>query len=336
VSGVGTLSLNAPQNMPYPLNTVVWPTSSIPEKGAAAQATAIASTTGGIGYVGTAFVGRAGGYEAFIQNTAGNFEQATLGAIKAAAASGPWVKDTQPNEIPPGYPFVRNGYVPLPSDPNAAALVSYDFGYFYSCSPLRTIDQITQLHGLFKWGLVPQNGGGPTAADQIAEANGLVELPDVSGRTGGASKLTSVQAIFSTGIYRGAHSGFCDYATFAAIGPVRSPHISTFAGARAPNSASIRFPKQPQSTRKSAIPMHVGRAWAVARSLPRGTAGRRTVACGRLTPSTLRSSSAAPPSAPTSSRSWRAVPTKVSRPCSCSEPAVAESRRWWARALCPT
>jgi ABC-type phosphate transport system substrate-binding protein len=72
--GVGTLSLNSPQAPPYPSNTVVWPAGSIAANGASTQATDIANTAGGIGYLGTSFVGKAGGYEAYIQNTAGNFE----------------------------------------------------------------------------------------------------------------------------------------------------------------------------------------------------------------------------------------------------------------------
>ena len=208
VSGVGTMSLNAPQNMPYPANTVVWPSSSIAAKGAATQASTIASTAGAIGYLGTAFVSKAGGQEAYIQNTAGNFEQATVSAIKAAAASGPWVTPAETSQYPPQYPFVKNGYLPLPSDPNAAALVSYDFGYFYQCTAFRNLEQINKLHALFKWAFTPQNGGGPTPADQIAEANGLVELPDIPGPHGGASKLTSLQGIGPTGVYKATHSGY--------------------------------------------------------------------------------------------------------------------------------
>lgn len=207
-AGVGTLSLNAPQQMPYPSNTVVWPAGSIAAKGASTQAGDIASTAGGIGYVGTAFVSRAGGNEAYIQNTAGNFEQATIAAIKAAAASGPWVKFSETSEIPPGYPFVKDGYLPLPSDPNAAALVSYDFGYFYQCTAFRDFEQINKLHALFKWAFTPQNGGGLTPADQIAESNGLVELPDTPAAGGGASKLLSLHTVAPIAVYKNPHSGY--------------------------------------------------------------------------------------------------------------------------------
>jgi hypothetical protein len=102
---------------------------------------------------------------------------------------------------------VKDGYLPLPSASNAAALVSYDFGYFYQCTPFRDLEQINKLHAFFKWAFTPQNGGPLTPADTIAESNGLVELPDRPGGRGGASKLTSLQGIAPTGVYRSSHSG---------------------------------------------------------------------------------------------------------------------------------
>jgi hypothetical protein len=55
--------------------------------------------------------------------------------------------------------------------------------------------------------MTPEDGGGLTAADSIAEANGLVELPDAPPKTGGASKKTTNSAIAPLAVYSGSHSG---------------------------------------------------------------------------------------------------------------------------------
>jgi len=203
--GVGTNSEVG--TSPPPSNTVLWPSNSIGEKGNGGEASEVDTLAGAIGYVGTAYVAKAGGNEALIQNQAGNFEAATVANVKAAIATGPFVKANQLSEIPPGFPFIKNAYIPLPSAPTAAPFVSYDFGYFYGCYPDRVISQINKLHAIYKWALTKEAGGGATPADSILEANGLVELPDKAPLTGGASKTTSLQAIAGLGAYPGSHSG---------------------------------------------------------------------------------------------------------------------------------
>ena len=204
--GVGTNSEEGQSGSP-PANTVNFPAGSIGEKGNGGVASEVNSTAGTIGYVGTSYVSKSGGNEAYVQNQAGNFENATVTNIKAAIAGGPFVKATQTSEIPPGFPFIKNAYIPLPSASNAAPFVSYDFGYFYTCYPERQLDQINKLHAVYKWGLTKQDGGGLTPADSILEANALVELPDKPPKTGGAAKSTSEPAIVGLGVYPGSHSG---------------------------------------------------------------------------------------------------------------------------------
>lgn len=205
--GVGTASENGPVSGPPPNNTVVWPQTSIAEKGSGGVAGEIAATAGTIGYLSPSYVAKAGGYEAYVQNTAGSFVQATVAGTKAAIAAGPYVKATQTTEIPPGYPFIKNTYIPLPSAAGAAPIVGYTFGYFYQCSPARLEFQVNKLHAFAKWALAAQGGGGLTPADQIAENNGLVELPDAAPKLGGASKAISRVAISATNYYSGSHSG---------------------------------------------------------------------------------------------------------------------------------
>jgi ABC-type phosphate transport system substrate-binding protein len=205
--GVGTNSENGPISGPPPNNTVVWPASSIAEKGSGGVATEVDTTPGAIAYLSPSYVTKAGGYEAYIQNSAGAYVQATVAGTKAAIANGPFVKSNQTSQIPPGYPYIKNTYIPLPSNSAAAALVGYTFGYFYQCSPERVTNQIGKLHAFAKWAMTPQDGGGLTPADTIAEANGLVELPDVAPKTGGASKKTTNSAIAPLAVYSGSHSG---------------------------------------------------------------------------------------------------------------------------------
>jgi ABC-type phosphate transport system substrate-binding protein len=204
VQGVGTAS----QNGGGPLNnTVTWPTTSVGEKGSGAVADYVAGNAGTISYLSPSFVARAGGNEAFVQNSAGNFVQATISATKAAIAAGPFAKSNQSSEIPPGYPFIPNTYLPLPSAGGAAPLVGYTFGYFYPCSPARQKDQLAKLKAFTKWALSPQDGGGLTPADQIVEANTLVELPDKATKAGGVSKQASDKAIKAIADYAGSHNG---------------------------------------------------------------------------------------------------------------------------------
>jgi ABC-type phosphate transport system substrate-binding protein len=204
VQGVGTLSQNggSPQN-----NTVTWPTTSIPEKGNGALADYIAANAGAIGYVGTPYVARAGGNEAYVQNQAGGFVQATVAAIKAAIAGGPYVKANQTTEIPPGYPYIKNVYLPLPGASGAAPIVGFSYAFFYPCTAQREKDQISALKSFFKWALTPENGGGPTPADTIAESNGLVELPDKAPKASTPAKNTSDKLVAGTAAYAGSHSG---------------------------------------------------------------------------------------------------------------------------------
>ena len=205
--GVGTNSENGPLSGPPPNNTVVWPAASVAEKGSGGVASYIAGNAGAIGYLSPSYVGKAGGYEAFIQNTAGQFVQATVSATQAAIANGPFVIASQTSEIPAGYPFIKNTYIPLPSNSAAAALVGYTFGYFYPCSPKRQDDQIGKLKTFFAWAMTPEGNNGLTPADSIANANTLVWLPDTSPKSGGASKKTTLAAIKEMGVYPGSHSG---------------------------------------------------------------------------------------------------------------------------------
>jgi ABC-type phosphate transport system substrate-binding protein len=205
--GVGTVSEKGPISGPPPTNTVVFPSNSTGSKGNGGVASAVSTTAGAIGYVGTSYVSKAGGNEAFIQNQSGNYVQATVANIRAAIASGPYVKSTQTSEIPPGFPYIKNAYIPLPTASNAAPFVSYDFGYFYTCYPERQLNQISKLHAVYKWALTKEGGDGLTAADSILEANALVELPDKPPKTGGAAKSTSQSTIAGLGVYSGSHSG---------------------------------------------------------------------------------------------------------------------------------
>ena len=157
--------------------------------------------------MGTNYVSKSGGNEAYIQNQAGNFENATVANIKAAIDGGPFVKSNQTSEIPPGFPYIKNAYIPLPSAATAAPFVSYDFGYFYSCYPERQLNQVNGIHEIYKWGLTKQDGNGLTPADTILEANALVELPDKAPKTGGAAKNTSQSAIAGLGVTPTSHSG---------------------------------------------------------------------------------------------------------------------------------
>jgi ABC-type phosphate transport system substrate-binding protein len=205
LQGVGTLSINGPSGPVA--NTVIWPAGSIAAKGAGAQADAVANNPGAISYLGTSFVARSGGHESFVENQSGIFVQATIANIKAALDNGPFVQPSQTSEIPPGYPFIKNAYLPLPANVNAAPFVSYDFGYFYTCTAARDAYQVQKLHGFFKWAMTPNGGTGLTPADTIAEANGLVELPDLPPRSGGASKKTTNRTIAPLDAYAGSHSG---------------------------------------------------------------------------------------------------------------------------------
>jgi ABC-type phosphate transport system substrate-binding protein len=202
--GVGTASQNGgnPAN-----NTVTWPVSSIGEKGSGAVADYVAQNSGTIAYLSPSYVARAGGNEAFVQNAAGGFVQATVAATKAAIGQGPFVKANQTSQIPPGYPYLANTYLPLPSASGSAPFVGYTFGYFYSCSPQRQQDQLSKLKGYLKWALAPQDGGGLTPADSIAETNGLVELPDKAPKAGGASKQATDKAVKAVAAYANSHSG---------------------------------------------------------------------------------------------------------------------------------
>ncbi len=203
--GVGTASEVGTN--PPPALTVEFPAGSIGEKGNGGIASEVDTTPGAIGYVSTSYVSKSGGNEAYIQNQAGNFVTASVANIQAAIAGGPFVKSNQTSEIPPGFPFIKNAYIPLPSASTAAPFVSYDFGYFYTCYPERQLDQINKLHAVYKWGLTKEDGGGPTAADTILEANALVPLPDKPPKLGGAAKSTSQSAIAGLGVYPGSHSG---------------------------------------------------------------------------------------------------------------------------------
>jgi len=185
--GVGTAS--AAFGSPPANNTVVWPSNAVGQKGSSGVASYIAGTQGTIGYLSPSYVAKAGGNEAYIQNTAGAFVQATVAATKAAIATGPFVKSNQTSEIPPGYPYIANTYIPLPSAAGASAITGYTFGYFYTCSPERESIQVNKLHAYIKWAMTLQNPVGTlTPADTIAEANGLVELPNKAPKTGGSSK----------------------------------------------------------------------------------------------------------------------------------------------------
>ena len=204
--GVGTNSELGPVQGGPPPNTVVWPSTAIGEKGNGGVASEVNSVAGTIGYVGTSYVSKSGGHEAYIQNQAGNFENATVANIQAAIASGPFVKANQTNEIPPNFPFIKNAYLPLPSAATAAPFVSYDFGYFYSCYPERQLNQISALHAVYKWALTKDDGAN-TPADTILQANALVQLPDKAPKTGGAAKNTSQSTIAGLGVYPASHSG---------------------------------------------------------------------------------------------------------------------------------
>jgi ABC-type phosphate transport system substrate-binding protein len=205
--GVGTGSENGPISGPPPNNTVVWPAGSVGEKGSGALASYVASTPGAIGYVSPSYIAKDALAEAYVQNAAGNFETASVANTKAAIAGGPFVKSTQTSQIPPGFPYLKNTYIPLPSASTAAPLVGYTFGYFYQCSAYRELNQIGKLHAFIKWAMTPQGTGGLTPADTIAEANGLVELPDKAPKTGGSSKQITNSEIAPIAVYSGSHSG---------------------------------------------------------------------------------------------------------------------------------
>jgi len=219
--GIGTGSTNStsstyPPTLPTtPSTTVIWPMNSVAKKGSGAVADEVAAQPGAIAYLSPSFVTRAGGNEAYVENASHNYVQATVAATKAAIASGPFTNQAQFTSTFPSslqwfdYPFIKNTYLPLPSNSGAAPIAGYTFGYFYACSPFRVDVQFTKLHAFVKWAMTQQNGNGLTAADSIAEANGLVELPDTAPRTGGASKKGTNQAIAATVVVKpgNTHSG---------------------------------------------------------------------------------------------------------------------------------
>jgi len=171
------------------------------------NASEVASLPGAIAYLSPSYVAKAGGNEAYVQNAAGNFVQATVAGTKAAIANGPFVKSSQTSQIPPGYPYIKNTYIPLPSNAAAAPIVGYTFGYFYTCSPERLSTNVNKLHAFIKWAMTLQVDGQLTPADTIAENNGLVELPNKAPTAGGASKALTNGAVNAVKAYATSGSG---------------------------------------------------------------------------------------------------------------------------------
>lgn len=132
-------------------------------------------THGAVGYIG------AGSILPYVQNglnppslinAAGRAVQPTIAAVKRAFRTGPYTS------APPGYPDRKKTYVPDPSGKKAYPIVGQIYFLFYHCFPASN-PNIPAMQAFFHAALAPQNGGGPTIYDLLAENTfGLAELPD--------------------------------------------------------------------------------------------------------------------------------------------------------------
>jgi len=129
---------------------VVWAANSVGASKTAGVIAEVAATPGAIGYVSPSNTLGANTQEAYVENYAGNYEQATASTVQASLAG---TTDSAAN--PPAYPAETKTtpylYFAFPQASGGDALVGYSYGYFYTCYPTRLSDQVTGFEDLFAY-----------------------------------------------------------------------------------------------------------------------------------------------------------------------------------------
>jgi ABC-type phosphate transport system substrate-binding protein len=129
---------------------VVWATNSVGASKTSGVIAAVAATPGGVGYVSPSNTLGANTQEAYVENYAGNYEQATATTVAASFAG-----TSTSSATPPGYPSETKTtpylYFPFPTASAGDALVGYSYGYFYTCYPKRLSDQVAGFEDLFAY-----------------------------------------------------------------------------------------------------------------------------------------------------------------------------------------
>lgn len=174
--GIGGSSTNAP----------VWPSSFVAEHGSGGVQAEINSVAGSIGYLSSNYVqpfAPAGPLAAALQNKANKFVQPTVAAAKLAirgpfSTVGPCGTAGAVQTCYPAPVTNQILYAPNPTNTGAYPIVGFTYGYFYECSDSTYAN--TALIGskgyISGFILKPEVSGVLTAADQIIENDGLVEL----------------------------------------------------------------------------------------------------------------------------------------------------------------
>ncbi len=150
--GVGTDSNVFPTGGGFPQDAnapeVIWPASSPGASKVTGELSAVNATAGAVGYVGPESALGTATAEAYVENYAGNFEQANATTLAASLGS-----TTTSSAAPPGYPSETKTtpflYFPFPTASTGAPLVGYGYAYVYTCYPTRLKDQVTGIKDFF-------------------------------------------------------------------------------------------------------------------------------------------------------------------------------------------
>jgi ABC-type phosphate transport system substrate-binding protein len=140
-SGVIPVDQSAPET--------VWPSTSIGAAKTSGVIAAVAATTGSVGYVSPESALGTNTLEAYVENYAGAYEQATSSTIDASLSSS-----TTSTANPPGYPKSATKnilYFPYPSASAGDALVGYSYAYMYTCTHTAAKDQVAGVKAFFNY-----------------------------------------------------------------------------------------------------------------------------------------------------------------------------------------